>query len=112
MPGLRRLLRPGVPGLVAAVAVEATRWLAALLTEEGGVQFPAALRAAGEADSGHGPSLLRHIGKPQPSLDPDRSPPQMKGNSRAAPRPAVRPQPLLSRDAVAFTLQTAAHRVR
>src|SRR5262249_11875330 len=59
---LRRLLLPGVPGLVAAVAVEATRRLAALLAEEGGVQFPAALRAAGEADSGHGPSLLRHIG--------------------------------------------------
>src|SRR5262249_1805096 len=60
---LRCLLLPGVPGLVAAIAVEATRRLAALLAEEGGVQFPAALRAAGEADSGHGPSLLRHLGK-------------------------------------------------
>src|SRR5262245_17896812 len=60
---LHRLLLPGVPGLVAAVAVEGARRLAALLTEEGGVEFPAALRAAGEADSGHGPSLLRPIGK-------------------------------------------------
>src|SRR5262245_66066354 len=61
MLGLR--LSPDVPGFVAAVAVEGARRLAALLAEEGGVQFPAALRAAGEADSGHGPSLLRHIGK-------------------------------------------------
>src|SRR6266545_1112918 len=58
-------LSPDVPGLVAAVAVEATRRLAALLTEKGGVQFPAALRAVGESDSGHGPSLLRHIEKRQ-----------------------------------------------
>src|SRR5262245_22592859 len=63
MLGLR--LSPGVPGLVAAVAVEGARRLAAPLTEEGGVQFPAALRAVREADSRHGPSLLRHIEKRQ-----------------------------------------------
>src|SRR5262245_20739512 len=77
---LRCLLLPGVPGLVAAIAVEATRRVAALLAEEGGVQFPAALRAAGEADSGHGPSLLRHIGKdcrgPASNYGPSDVPPQ------------------------------------
>src|SRR5262245_47846493 len=63
MLGLRRLLRPGVAGLGATVAAEATRRLAALRAEERGVPFPCALREAGEDDSGHGPSLLRHIGK-------------------------------------------------
>jgi hypothetical protein len=113
MLGLRRLLCPGVAGLVAAVAVEATRRLATLLAEEGGVQFPAALRAAGEADSGHGPSLLRHIGKPQPPLDRYCSLLEIKGNSRAAPSlGGTHPceQPILSRDAVAFGLPTGTHR--
>jgi hypothetical protein len=40
---LCRLVRLGVAGLVAAVAVEATRRLTALLAEKGGVQFLAAL---------------------------------------------------------------------
>src|SRR5262245_7315912 len=89
MLGLRRRLLPGVAGLVAAVAAEATGRLAALLTEEGGVQFPAALRAAGEADSGHGPSLLRHLGKDRrgPASTygrPDLSPQQNSGNFCAA----------------------------
>src|SRR5262249_10996544 len=67
---LRRLLFPGVPGLVAAGAVEATRRLAALLAEEGGVQSPAALRAGGAADSGHGPPPLRRSGRRARALGP------------------------------------------
>src|SRR5437588_12395567 len=74
MLGLYRLLRPRVTGLVAAVAVEGTRRLAALLTEEGGVQFPAAFRAAGEADNGHGPSLLRLSGSEQQAPEPAHGP--------------------------------------
>src|SRR5262249_18733650 len=90
MLGLR--LSPDVPGFVAAVAVEGARRLAALPTEEGGVQFPAALRAVGEADSRHGPSLLRHFGKrPRKARSnngppyPYRVPPSLeRSNSRAA----------------------------
>ena len=37
------LLHPDVLGLVATVANQGTRRLATLLTEESGVQFPAAL---------------------------------------------------------------------
>ena len=50
---LRRLLLPGVPGLVAAVAVEATRRLAALLAEEGRMEFPAALPATSITQARH-----------------------------------------------------------
>jgi len=56
---LGRRLRIGVPGLMAAVAVEGTRRLTASLAEEGGVQFPATFRAAGVADSRHRNASIR-----------------------------------------------------
>ena len=67
MLGLCRLVRPGVVGLVAAVAVEATRRLAALVAEEGGMEFPAALRAAGEAVP-HPPPATAFLGQRQRHL--------------------------------------------
>jgi hypothetical protein len=42
-----------VPAYMPAVAIEATRRLATLLAEEGGVQFATAFPATGEAESSH-----------------------------------------------------------
>src|SRR5262249_17383756 len=106
--GLR--LSPDVPGLVAAVAVEGARRLAAPLAEEGGMEFPAALRAAGEADSGHGPSLLRHLGKdcrgPAANYGPaDLSPQQpLQLLSAILARLTFTPSPAATRPAVSSVL--------